>query len=63
MAFVDGDNGDNFITERLIEQWNWLEQLPKQAPWINDVLSGIQNDGLPEIRDAIQQQVKEDKIN
>lgn len=60
MAFIDGDNGDNFITERLLEQWNWLEQLPKQASWINDVLSGIQNDGLPAIRDAIQQQGKED---
>jgi hypothetical protein len=59
MAFIDGDNGENFITERLIEQWDWLEQLPKQAPWINDVLSGVQNDGLPAIRDAIQQQVKE----
>ena len=55
MAFIDGDNGENFITERLKEQWNWIEQLPKQAPWINDVLSGIQNDGLPAIRDAIQQ--------
>lgn len=60
MAFIDGDNGDNFMTERLIEQWNWLEQLPKQASWINDVLSGIQNDGLHAIMDAIQQQVKEE---
>ena len=60
MAFIDGNNGDNFITERLIEQWNWLEQLPEQASWINDVLSGIQNDGLPAIRDTIQQQDKEE---
>ena len=59
MAFIDGDNGENFITERLIEQWNWLEQLPKQASYINDVLSRIQNDGLQAIRAAIQQQGKE----
>lgn len=60
MAFIDGNNGDNFITERLIEQWNWLEQLPKQAPWINNVLSGIQNDGLAAIKAAIQQQGKKE---
>ena len=60
MAFIDGNNGDNFLTEGLIEKWNWLEQLPKQAPCINDALSGIQNNGLPAIRDAIQQQVKEE---
>lgn len=60
MAFIDGNKGENFITERLIEQWNWLEQLPKQAPWFNDVFSRIQNDGLHAIRAAIQQQGKEE---